>query len=184
MTEGEMAILYSGNIGIDYGQFYIDIALDDEDEDDDNYLDPEEAFDGQKNGICGAAQAGKLFFVTGIQGGVIAIDVEFHRGEPAIDDSYSEIVEVSFRRGETPVSLCEWGHEQTHRLDLPEGELRVRYCIDGMDKDYDEEADYEAPIPGQRHLVQIWKSEPEADSIVKHTSDNAAYWHREWGSLE
>ena len=183
MTEDAITVLFSGNIGIEYGQFYIDVALEDEEEGDDDYLDPDGAFAGQKNGICGAAQAGKLFFVTGIQDGVASIDVELHVDKPAIDESFSEIVEVSFHRGKKPVSLCEWGHEQTHHLELPEGHYRVRYCIDGMDKDYEQNGDYEAPVPGQRHRVQFWRSAPEADSIFKHTSETAAYWHREWGSL-
>lgn len=182
MTEQNSKVLFSGNLGIDYGQFYFDVA-DNEDEDDD-FLDPDGAFDGQENGICGAAQAGKLFFVTGIQNGKIAIRVELHAAEPPIDQSYEEVVEVPFQRGKAPVSLCEWAHEETHELELPSGSHRVRYCIDGMGKDYDDDGDWEAPVPEQRHLIQIWSCNLKEDKVLKHTSDTAAYWHREWGGWE
>lgn len=99
MTIETNKVLFSGTLGIEYGQFYIDVA-DDEDEDDD-YLDPSEAFQGQENGICGAAQAGKLFFVTGIQNGTIAIRVELHAAEPPIDRSYEEVVEVPLQIGKS-----------------------------------------------------------------------------------
>lgn len=58
-----MKKLYSGNIYIEYGQFYIDLQeLDDGDDDnDDNYIDPIAAFEAHENGICGSAQSGKSF---------------------------------------------------------------------------------------------------------------------------
>lgn len=175
-------LLYSGNLGIDYGQFYIDIAGDEESDDD--YLDPESAFKGQENGICGASQNGKVFLITGIQAGVISIAIVLHAEEPPVDESFEEIVEVSFQRGSASVSLCEWGHEKTHGLDLPPGNYRIRYYIDGMGKDYEDDGDWEAPVPGQRHLIQIWSSDPKKDKVVKHTSETASYWHREWGGWD
>ena len=181
MSDESMKTLYSGNLGIYYGQFYFDIADEDEDEDeekeDEEYIDLDLAFKNHENGICGSAQAGKLFFVVGIQDGTISIAVELHQSKPPVDDSFDEIVEVSFQRGNTPVSLCEWGNEGTHKLDLPPGSYRVRYYIDGMDKDYENDEDGDAPIPDQRHLIQIWSCVPEQDKIIKHTSETAAYWH-------
>ncbi len=50
----------------------------DEDEIED-YLVPPNAFEGQVNGICGASLLSKLFFVTGMQNGVIRIQVELHK---------------------------------------------------------------------------------------------------------
>ncbi len=178
MSADAVKSLYSGKLNIEYGQFYIDLP---EPDDDDDFLDPEEAFSDQANGVCGAAQAGKIFFVTGIQNGVIAIDVELHSSEPPLDQSYEDIVEVSFERGKSPVSLCEWACEETYQLNLEQGVYRVRYHILGMDKDYDEEDDWEAPVSGQRYLVQIWNAPAQKDAIVKQTSENAAYWHRTWG---
>ena len=179
MTEDTKKILFSGQLNIYYGQFYFDMA--DEDNIDEDMLLPETAFNGQENGICGAVQKGKLFFVTGISDGIININVDLHMPEPPVDETYGEVVEVPFQRGEEPVALCEWAAEATHNLDLPAGNFRVRYCIDGMDKDYDEASDFDAPLPGQRHLIQIWSSEAKPDKVVKQSSDMAAYWHKQWG---
>ncbi len=181
MTDLDIKELYSGNIAIEYGQFYIDVP-DSDDEDEDDYLDPEGAFEGQENGICGAAQTGKLFFVTGIQNGTASIKIELYPSEPSVDQIYDEIVEVSYKRGKTSVALCEWACEETYPLELPEGDYRVRYCIVAMGNDYDDDGDWEAPVPGQKHLIQIWPAEKPTDKIIKNTSDTASYWHKEWGS--
>lgn len=185
-----MKKLFGGNLAIEYGQFYIDVAASDEDEFDEDHLEPDSAFDGQENGLCGASQSGKLFFVTGIQNGVIKIDCEFHDSEPSLEESYGEAVEVSFEVGDKSVSLCEWGHEETHLLALNKGQYRVRYLIQGMDKDYDDENSddddsyWELPLEGQAHLVQIWKAENKNDAILRQTTENALYWHREWGNMK
>lgn len=178
MTDQDIKTLYSGNISIEYGQFYIDIP---EVDDEDDYLDPEGAFEDQQNGICGAAQSGKLFFVTGIQNGTASIEIKLYSSEPTIDDAFEEIVEVSFKRGKTPVALCEWGCEETYPIDLSEGNYGVRYCIIAMGADYGDDDDWEAPVKGQKHLIQIWPSESTMDKIIKSTSDTARYWHKEWG---
>ncbi|MFO6422202.1 hypothetical protein [Motilimonas sp. KMU-193] len=178
MLDQDIKTLYSGNIAIEYGQFYIDIPeLDDEDD----YLDPEVAFKDQQNGICGASQSGKLFFVTGIQNGTASVEIKLYSSEPTIDDAFEEIVEVSFKRNKTPVALCEWGCEEIYPIDLPEGNYGVRYCIIAMGADYGDDDDWEAPVKGQKHLIQIWPSEPTMDKIIKSTSDTASYWHKEWG---
>ena len=183
MSDESIKTLYSGNLGIYYGQFYFDIADEDEDEnEDEEYISPDLAFENHENGICGSAQAEKLFFVVGIQDGTISIAVELHESKPSVDNSFEEIVEVSFQRGNTPVSLCAWSNEETHKLDLSSGNYRVRYCIDGMDKDYENDEDGDTPIPDQRYLIQIWSCVPEQDKIVKQSSEMAAYWHKQWGS--
>lgn len=179
--------LFNGNLNIEYGQFYFDVADNDVDLDDE--LLPDTAFEGQRNGLCGAAQQGKLFFVTGIQNGVISLDCELHEQEPEVNDEYQEIVEVSLVVGDEPISLCEWAHEETHKLNLSSGNYRVRYLIQGFDKDYDDEerdddSYWESPLEGQSHRIQIWRGDVEQDRLVKHTTENARYWHEEWGSLK
>ncbi|WP_092383673.1 hypothetical protein [Halopseudomonas salegens] len=178
MTNAAVKKLYSGNVGIEYGQFYIDVP---EADDEDEYLDPDAAFERQANGICGGAQTGKVFFVAGIQNGTIDLGVELHSSEPPLDQSYEEVVEVSFERGESPVSLCEWACESAYDLELEQGSYRIRYHIIGMDKDYDDDDDGESVVPGQRYLIQIWRAPVETDAIIKQTSESAAYWHGEWG---
>ncbi|MGH1426691.1 MAG: hypothetical protein ACRBEE_02035 [Arenicella sp.] len=52
------------------------------------------------------------------------------------------------------------------------------------DYDYDQEDDdyFEKPVPGQKYLIEIWPQEKSQDKIIKQTSLEAAYWHKEWGS--
>lgn len=54
-----MKKLYSGLLGIEYGQFYIDVSEPTDAEQD--YLYPDRAFQGHENGICGSAMPGKIF---------------------------------------------------------------------------------------------------------------------------
>lgn len=177
--------LFSGSLAIEYGQFYISI---DGDEIED--LDAAESFNNQENGLCGAAKKELIFFVTGIQNGVISVDVDLYDTPPNIDDSFDEIVEVSVVRGEKPLLLSEWAWEESHELQLPKGNYRLRYCIAGMDKEYDDESEednheyWESPLPGQRHLIQMWPSEKADDKVLKQTTENASYWHSEWGSWQ
>ena len=174
----EFKVLFSGILGIDYHQFYIDV---DDDDDSEDYLSVENAFSEHTNGLCGSACSGKLFFTAGPDVGAIAIEIRLHGSPPTLDSNYTEIVEVPFTNSEAPVFLCEWAHEETHALDLPPGDYRVRYSIEGFDKDYDdvEEDDDEElkPIPGQKYLVQFWLQSHQPDEIIKKTSESAAYWH-------
>lgn len=179
MPDRDFEVLFSGNIAVEYGQFYFDnSSFDDED-----FLDPSEAFDGQENGICGAAQIGKLFFVAGVHNGTAAIQIERHLQEPALEEAYDEVVEASFQKAKEEIALCEWACENVYPLALPVGEYRIRYSVDGMGYEYGEEDDWDEPVPGQKHLIQIWPAKKAGDKIVKTTSDIAAYWHKEWGGL-
>ena len=135
------------------------------------------AFENQENGLCGAGQKEKLFLIAGIQNGTIQIDVKFHDSRPDIDESFEDIVECNFTVGKYPIFLCEWGHENIYALNLPLSNYIVRYNISGMDLDYDEEEDYEKPIPEQKHLLQFWKANSIDDKIIKTTSKVAKYWH-------
>ncbi len=173
--------LYSGLLNIDYGQFYIDSTEPHNEKEE--HLDPDKAFEDHENGLCGSAQFGKIFFVAGLHVGVIKIDVELYSFEPELDQSFEEIVEVSFTRGNKSISLCEMWCEQAHTLDLPKGDFRVRYSVSGMDNERDDESDWQDLIPGQRHLIQMWSASPTRDKLLKYTSESAAYWHREWGAL-
>jgi len=176
--------LYLGSLGVHYGQFYIEAAVSDLP---DNYVHEshasiEDSFTNQKNGLCGATAKDKLFFVTGIHTGLIQISVVLYQAEPIIDNNNEDIVEVSFQVGEYPVSLCEWAHEETHRLELAKGSYRLRYIINGMDKDHEDSDDLDLPVPGQEHILQFWLAPGAKDSVIKQSSENAKYWHNELGT--
>ena len=171
--------LYSGNIFTNYSQFNIEL------EDPDDSLLSDGPFYKQENGLCGAAAAGRLFFTAEPKDSLIKLEIEMHESEPAINDQFDEIVEVSFTRGPNEVYLCEWAHEEEHPLNIPEDDYRVRYSVKGFDLDYDyenmEEPDDEdevlPPFPGQEYLIQLWPSFDQEDKIIKKSSKLAEYWH-------
>lgn len=176
-----MIELYSGILGIEYGQFYI---ISNETQFDG---DMDEAFKNQENGLCGASVPGFVWFTTGIQNGKISVDIQLCQSRPRQDDSYQEIVEVSLNVGTSPIFLAEWGSERAQQLELPEGNYRLRYSIDGMNIDYDDEAQesndeyWNSPLRGQRYLIQLWIAASSRDIIVQQTTDSAKYWHKELG---
>ncbi len=171
--------LFTGKLGIQYGQFCVDVPLDEEDWED--YMDMEGAFESQENGLCGAAMDGKLFFVVGPQDGVIDLRVEMLEGPPDLEDACSDVVEVSFERADTPVILSEWGQETTHALEIPPGTYRVRYSIAEMDREYGDEDDFEAPVLGQKYLLQFWPADVAPDQILVANSEQGKYWHHSMG---
>jgi hypothetical protein len=165
--------LMRGDVWVHYGQIYVQSGYPDR-----QVPPPElpEYFAGQQNGLCGAAVPGCLFLITGLHTGTVGFVVELHDHPPALDDSWEEIVEVSFRcAGEA--SLLGWAGEWQWPLELIETDHRVRYCATGMDagRAADTRADDEPQL--DHYLLQLWPGPPRPDRIVKQTSAIAAYWH-------
>jgi hypothetical protein len=123
----------------------------------------------------GAAVPGFLFLITGLRTGEVGFVVESHDESPPFDNSWEEIVEVSFRPSGR-AALVAWGEEWSSPLDLAEVDYRVRYCGEGMD-----EARDQTRMSGEdeldRYLLQFWPEPSQPDQIVKQTSANSAYWH-------
>src|SRR5262245_17803010 len=57
----------------------------------------DECFRGQQNGLCGASLPGFLFLTTGLHTGLVNMTIDAFATEPPLDNSWEEIVEVSFR---------------------------------------------------------------------------------------
>lgn len=139
--------------------------------------DPEEAFAGQNNGLAGGVVAGNLSLRTGLHTGCISFAAELLETEPALDQMWEEIVEVSFRPAGTELWLSTFDH--SYRVfELPGTEdLRVRFNVQGMDAAREATV---CPGPGETidsYLLQIWAQPAGADRILKQTSSDAAYWH-------
>lgn len=81
--------MFDGTITIDYGQFYFQSA------DHVGEFAFEDAFAGQRNGLCGAAKTSRLVLITGPNVGDPPLRVEQHTSEPALDDRWEDVVEVS-----------------------------------------------------------------------------------------
>lgn len=131
---------------------------------------------GQRNGLCGAAEPGTLFLITGLHTGSVGFTVEVHDEPPLLDDAWEDVVEASFR------PLCDtflmaWAGEQLWPLELDPVDYRVRYCGTGLDaaRQRDTRLDDEPQL--DRYLLQLWPAAPGPDRVVRQTSKIAAYWH-------
>ncbi|MEV0265134.1 hypothetical protein AB0I49_27870 [Streptomyces sp. NPDC050617] len=167
-----MRTLFSGEAFVHYGQIYVESGPD--------WCMPEleEAFAGQEAGLCGAGEPGALWLMTGLHTGNVGFTVEWHEGEPPLDSSWEEAVEVSFRPLSSQAALVQWAGEDSWDLDLQEIDYRVRYCATGMDEAREAEAGLdEGPAVVDRYLLQFWPSPPGPARLVRQTSSSAAYWH-------
>ncbi len=161
--------MYSGDLHVHYGQFYVEPA-------DGDYVDMAQAFRGQSNGICGGAQSGRLFLVTGIHTGTVRLTVEHAESEPPIDPLWEEVVECSFKHEHNHLLLREWGAEAEYPLQLPVGTYRARYCAKSMLADWQLLND-DGPI--QTYLLQFWPAHHRVDEVLRVSGECAQYWHAE-----
>ncbi|GAB2636212.1 hypothetical protein ABI214_17500 [Prescottella soli] len=164
-------VVFSDRINVAYGQFYIA-------EPGAFGEDMGNGFAGQRNGLCGTAEPGVAWFVTGLHTGTVALTVQVMSGAPDEVGDWEEAVEapLTVRRSDG-LELQEWGGDIVgDALPLSPGTYRVRYCATGMDTGHDMDTG-EGP---DRYLVTIWPATPEPDAVVRQTSQNAAYWHGAW----
>ncbi|MER5834328.1 hypothetical protein ABT116_26675 [Streptomyces sp. NPDC002130] len=160
-----------GEVHVHYGQIYVE-------SDPDGYgPDLAEAFAGQSAGLCGAATAGALWLSTGLHTGEVGFTVEVHDQAPSLDESWEDVVEVSFRPVSGDSALVAWAGEDSWDLGLDETDYRVRYCAIGMDRAgaADTRMDDEPQL--DRYLLQFWPAAPAPDRVLKETSRTAAHWH-------
>ncbi|MFH9008446.1 hypothetical protein ACH4E5_35065 [Streptomyces afghaniensis] len=161
-----------GEVHVHYGQIYVET-------DPDSYGPGlEEAFAGQRAGLCGAATAGALWLNTGLHTGSVGFTVEVHEKAPPLDPAWEDVVEVSFRPASADSALVEWGGGDSWQLDLEETDYRVRYCARGMDQASERDTRTDGEPRLDCYLLQFWPAPPEPDRVLKQTSQAAAYWHR------
>lgn len=168
-------ILFDGVLHVHYGQAYVlregshGFAM-------------EEAFRGQKNGLCGASVPGYLQVTTALHTGGVQFRVELHERAPNNLEDWADVVEVSFSVS-GPVILQEWAGEAEYPLKLPTGEYRARYCANRMDAGKEVDTADKGP---DSYLLQFWPAPSQApDAIIKQTSEIAKYWHnavQKWSS--
>lgn len=162
-----MTVLFDGQVEVAYSQMYIQGGTE-------FASDFELSFGGQRNGLCGAANPGMLFLITGLQYGSVPLQVELLTEEPAVDDNWEEVVEASFAPTST-VALSEWGGGGQVLRDVQPGSYRIRYCLSGMDAAHNPP---EHGPAGDRYRLQMWPAPPAPDLVVKQTSVEAVYAHR------
>ncbi|WP_145926576.1 hypothetical protein [Amycolatopsis orientalis] len=174
-----MRTLYEGELQIDYGQFYIWTDEQAADAYGAAFDNVKRTFAGQSSGLCGAAVRGLLYFDTGTQYGTIGARVVVTDAEPDLDDSWEDVVEVSYQAGEE-TSLVEWGDGDSYLLDLAAGEYRVRYAARGRDQDDEGEDEEDTEEPVEYIEITIWSAPASADRVIRITSEHGAAMNAQW----
>lgn len=167
-------VLLNAEVHVAYAQIYLHSQGADD-------PDLQKPFQGQANGMCGAAVPGALFLTTGLHTGRVHFTVERHSSAPAGNAGWEDVVEVSFTAITSEVVLQEWNGYR-YPLDLPLGQYRVRYAATGMDRGRDLDALVEGPTV-DTYLLQFWPAPPEPDRVVRETSQTARMWNRNRGGL-
>ncbi|WP_271190345.1 hypothetical protein [Dactylosporangium matsuzakiense] len=164
-------------IKTDYGQF--DLLWDDGYQGFDGKFD--KVFDGQVNGLAGAASGNGLYLNLARRSDGYPVRIVLLAEPPTLDAGvWEDVVEVSIcvPRGVSP-RWRTWAGERGGPLDLPPGSYRVRVSARGRDAGRQQEL---ADGPVDSYLLEVWPAQAEPDSIVRTTTTNAAYWHRKVGS--
>ncbi|MEV3936445.1 hypothetical protein AB0K52_10760 [Glycomyces sp. NPDC049804] len=143
--------------------------------------DLERNFAGQVNGLAGAASGLGLFVhLAGRSGGSPVRIVLASDPSPADVESWEDIVEVSIAIPPgAEVVWCTFAGGDGGDLDLPCGTYRVRVSAYGRDAAH--QGEY-AEGGVDRYLLELWPAPVRPDAIIKSTSADADYWHREVGS--
>jgi hypothetical protein len=168
-------ILLDEVIETDYGQF--DLIWDDEYGFDGDF---ERFFDGQLNGLVGAAHAGSVYVNLARRSGGSPVRIVLRNSRPADDESYQDVVEVSIQiPTNTVVQWASWAYESHGTLaDLLPGAYRLR--VSARDRDAGRDGEF-AEGSVDAYLLELWPAPPEPDSIVRVGSHDAEYGHREVG---
>lgn len=166
-------VLLDQTIDTDYGQFDLGWG----DSYDGFTGDFREVFDGQENGLAGAAQPDGLYLNLARRSGGSPVLIELLDAEPEDDETWEDVVEVSVvvAAGAQPGWMT-WAGEDGGPLDLPPGSYRVRVNAQGRDAGAKDEF---AETAVDAYLLQFWPAAAAADAIVRTTSADAAYWHSE-----
>jgi hypothetical protein len=167
-----MAVLFDADVPVHYGFINL-LGADEEDQ-----ADLMDTRAGQVNGLLGAAAPGQLSLVTGLHTGRVPLVVRWHDTEPALGDEWEDVVEASFEPPQADLLVTSF--QDSFELRLPAmRSLRARYCASQMDaaRDADTVTGNEPTI--DRYLLELWPADPAPDTVVRQTSEVAAYWHEQ-----
>ncbi len=160
----------------DYGQF--DLVWDPEGGFDGDY---DRFFDGQINGLVGAADSGGVYINLAKRFGGSSVQIVLVDAAPPLaSDEYGDVVEVSCTVAdeETPEWMS-WAGQTSGWLEgLAPGTYRLRVSAQGRDEVRQQEGSDDIV---DRYLLEFWPSPWAEDSIIRVRSDDARYWHDEIG---
>lgn len=169
-------LLLDAVVRTDYGQF-------------DLTWTPEAGFDGdvdrffagQVNGLVGAADPHGVYVNLGRRSGGSRIRVVLRDAPPGeAGAEWEDVVEVSTTvPADAEAGWLSWAGETGGALTgLAPTDYRVRVNAKGRDAG---SADEFAEGVIDEYLIQLWPAPRQPDAILRTTSCNAEYWHREWG---
>lgn len=170
-------VLLNQVIQTDYGQF--DLSWNEDGLFDGDF---DRSFKGQINGLVGAANPNGVHVNLARRSGGSPVRIVLLDTPPETDDrSWEDIVEVSFALPEGhQMSWSTWFGENWGVLDgLPPGSYRLRVSATGRDEGHAGEF---AEGTVDDYLLQLWPAPWQPDAILRTSSQDASYWHREVGS--
>jgi hypothetical protein len=169
-------VLLDDVVHTDYGQF--DLAWTEDggfDGDADKY------FAGQANGLVGAADPGGVYLNLARRSGGSHVRITLLPSAPPLQPvEYDDVVEVSVRIpvGAEPRWMTWAGETGGPLTGFAPGDYRARVSTKGRDAGADGEF---ADGVVDDYVVEFWAAREAPDEILRVGSENAQYWHREWG---
>jgi hypothetical protein len=169
-------VLLDDVIHTDYGQF--DLVWSEGGGFDGNW---DRFFEGQVNGLVGAADAGGVYISLGRRSGGSRVRIVLVDSAPPLPPpSFEDVVEVSITIPEgVTVAWWSWAGERSGKLPgLAPGMYRMRVSAHGRDAGHQNELAEEVV---DEYLLELWPSSVAPDAMLRVGSEDAKYWHREVG---
>lgn len=137
-------------------------------------------FAGQVNGLVGAADPHGVYVnLARLSGGSSVRIVICDVAPPLPEGEWEDVVEVSTTVPDgADVRWWAWAAEDGGPLTIPPGTYRLR--VSAMGRDAGEDSEFVDGIV-DTYLLQLWIAPSAPDEIIRSTSANASYWHRETG---
>jgi hypothetical protein len=137
-------------------------------------------FEGQVNGLVGAADANGVYLNLARRSGGSKVRIELveQPPEPRLE-TWEDVVEVSVTipQGADP-RWASWAGADGGALLIPVGTYRLRVSARGRDAGRNGEF---AEGVVESYLLEFWPAPIQPDAVVHVGSDDAAYWHQEIG---
>ena len=169
-----LRVIFDGRLYVHYGQAYVNPLQVEQ-------PDFQDAFRGQSNGLCGAAEVGRLLVLTGLHTGDVGFRLEVCDQAPDLDLGWEEIVEVSFHSpaaADGELTLVDLNGSVVCAIPLQlETAYRARYCARGMDRGKEMDTILDDEALADHYQLTFWPAPHAPDEVLKQTSEEAAYWH-------
>jgi hypothetical protein len=138
-------------------------------------------FHGQENGVVGAADPSGVYLNLARRSGGSRVRITLLGSAPPPQPvDFDDVVEVStVVPPEATARWMTWAGETSGPLpELASGTYRLRVSARG--RDAGAEGEFEGAVVDE-YVVEIWPASAAPDAIVRVGSENARYWHGEWG---